>query len=660
MRWILPYIFFMKCSLTMLAMACLLSTTGHGQPLTGKASLHWDGRPTLSDMRFDAVYYRLDVTLTTEPDYLRGSVTMRARSRQDGLSQIELDLMRSLTVDSVLINGQPVAFNQTPYTVAIALNPAYDDGELFELTVFYEGVPGASGFGSFVFSSHQGTPWIWSLSEPYGARDWWPCKDHPSDKADSTDVFITCASNLKAASNGLLVSVMDHGNGTRTHHWKERYAIATYLVSLVVTNFEEFTNWFYHSPVDSMPVLNYVLPEHLSDALRDMPLTIDALAILSDLFGPYPFLNEKYGHAEFGWGGAMEHQTMTSTTHPFSESLIVHELAHQWFGDMITLRTWPDIWLNEGFATYATNLYLERRYGFQTYQETMESDMAHAKSAVGTLSIHDSTNIDRLFDPDLVYKKGAATLHMLRHVLGDSVFFLCLRTYASHPSLRHATASTEDFRDVCEQVSGLDLDYFFEQWIYGERFPSYAFSWYATATDTGYMATIRLSQTTGTTNPVFFTMPVDVRISAALWDTTIVVFNNEQDQTFVVGPLAKRPARIELDPGHWIMRAVTEVDSQGHPVNPYAFRLIQNFPNPFNTGTVIEYELREESDVEIGIFNALGQKVKTLRTGRLWRGPHQVVWDGKDQDGHTVASGVYVCRLKAGAMSRSKKLLMVK
>lgn len=652
--------FFMKWSLIMVAMTCVLSATGYGQPITKKTIWDWDGRPTISDIRFDATYYRLDLTLTTEPDYLHGSVTMKAHSRQDGLSQIELDLMRFLTVDSVQMNALPVPFHQTSYKVEITLNRTYDDGELFELTVFYEGVPGASGFGSFVFSSHQGVPWIWSLSEPYGARDWWPCKDHPSDKADSTDVLITCASNLKAASNGRLESVIDHGNGTRTYHWKERYPIATYLVSLVVTNFEEFTNWFHYSPVDSMPVLNYVLPEHLSDALRDMPLTIDALAILSDLFGPYPFLDEKYGHAEFGWGGAMEHQTMTSATYPFSEAMIVHELAHQWFGDMITLRTWPEIWLNEGFATYATNLYFERRYGFQAYRDAMESDMAHAKSASGTLHITDSTNINRLFDRDLVYKKGGATLHMLRHVLGDSVFFRCLRAYASHPSLRHATASTEDFRDVCEQVSGLDLDYFFEQWIYGERFPSYAFSWYSTATDTGYAATIRLSQTTGTTNPVFFTMPMDVRISASSWDTTIVVFNNQPDQTFIVGRLARRPTRIELDPGHWIMKSVTEVDSQGHPVNPYAFRLKQNFPNPFNAGTVIEYELREESDVEIEIFNVLGQKIKTLLKGRLWRGPHQVVWDGKDRDGHAVASGVYVCRLEAGRFSQSRKMLLVR
>jgi len=503
----------------------------------------------------DVKYYNLNVAITTSPQYLKGKMLMTASSVQDNLATVTLDLMSSMTVDSVKAGGALTTFVQHASTFDITLDHSYNTGDVLTVEVFYQGRPGSSGFGSFEFSSHSSTPWVWSLSEPYGAKDWWPCKDHPIDKADSADITVTCDSTFKVGSNGKLVSVTNNGDGTKTHHWQERYPISTYLISVALTNFAQYSNWFKYSPTDSMEVLNYVLPENLSQAISGTPSTVEGLQVFSDLFGLYPFINEKYGHSQFGWGGAMEHQTMT-TTCCFDEWILIHELSHQWFGDMITCRTWPDIWLNEGFATYCEALFVERKYGSSWYWSYINGDMYGAKSAVGTVYVQDSANVGTLFDGNLVYSKGATVLHMLRHVLGDSVFFRVMNTYANTPSLRYATASTTDFETVCETVSGKDLHYFFNEWIYGQNYPRYAYEWSSAPSGSGFSVTFWVGQSTGTTNPSFFTMPVDIRIISGGWDTTVTIWNNAGTQTFTI-PVSHNPTSVQLDPDGWILKDFT-------------------------------------------------------------------------------------------------------
>lgn len=255
-----------------------------------------------SDLNIDVKYYKLNIRITTSPNYLRGIVTMKAASVVGNLTSVTLDLMSAMTVDSVKSGITNLSFTQQPTTVTITLDRSYGAGEMITMDIYYRGVPGSSGFGSFTFSSHAGTPWVYTLSEPYGAKDWWPCKDHPSDKADSVDIWVTVDSTFKVGSNGKLVAVVNNGDGTKTHQWAERYPISTYLVEMAITNFSEFTNWFKYTPTDSMPVLNYVLPEHLANAEANLPRAVDMLAIYSNRYGLYPFINEKYGHSEFGWG----------------------------------------------------------------------------------------------------------------------------------------------------------------------------------------------------------------------------------------------------------------------------------------------------------------------------------------------------------------------
>jgi hypothetical protein len=510
------------------------------------------GDAAATDSRYDVTFYGIDIAITTTPQYLSGSVLMRAQATIDGLADFTVDLMSSLTVDSVLVNDTLATLVRFPSSFTVVPARAFALGESFATKIYYQGVPGSSGFGSFAFASHAGTPWVWTLSEPYGAKDWWPCKDHPSDKADSVDIRVRCNSALKAASNGRLMSVTDHGDGTHTYAWEERYPVSSYLVFVSITNYAEFTDWFHYGVDDSMPVLNYVLPEHLSSAMIGLPRAVEMLGIYSNLFGLYPFAGEKYGHNEFGWGGGMEHQTMTSLG-GFGEYLVAHELAHQWFGDMITCRTWPDIWLNEGFATYCEALYSEVKYGAGTYAAVIGGEFSAARTANGTLYVQDTGSVGSIFNSARTYSKGASVLHMLRHVVGDSIFFASMYNYANDPALKYGTASTADFQGVFEATSGNDLDYFFNEWVFGEKYPRYSFGWSAVAESGAYRLRIHLSQSNATANPLFFTMPIDFRISSGGWDTTVVLFNDSLAQTFEL-LVAQNPSTVELDPDNWILK----------------------------------------------------------------------------------------------------------
>lgn len=609
-----------------------------------------------SDLNIDVKYYKLNISITTSPNYLRGVVTMRARSVVGNLTSVTLDLMNPMTVDSVKTGNTMLLFAQQPTTVTITLDRSYGNGELVMMDIYYRGVPGSSGFGSFTFSTHAGTPWVYTLSEPYGAKDWWPCKDHPSDKADSVDIWVTVDSTFKVGSEGKLVAVINNGNGTKTHQWAERYPISTYLVSMAITNFSEFTNWFRYTPTDSMPVLNYVLPEHLANAQTNLPRTIDMLTIYSARYGLYPFITEKYGHSEFGWGGGMEHQTMTSLN-GFSESLVAHELAHMWYGDMITCATWPNIWLNEGFATYSVAVYYEGKYGFPNYTSYINSQMSSARNAVGTIYVQDTSTTSTLFNSNLVYAKGASVLHMLRHVLGDSAFFRSMRAYAFDPRFRFGVATTENFKEVCETVSGVSLGYFFNEWIYGEKYPRYTYSWRAIPdTNGGYTVPIRIQQTTGTTNPPFFTMPVDFRLAGTGLDTTFRLWNNSADQYFQVH-VPVLPTTGQFDPNNWILKTATvaSIGDDGSSGAPSSYRLDQNYPNPFNPSTTIRYGLPHNSYVTVTVYNTLGQQIAQLVNEQQQAGFYDVVLRG---DGLT--SGVYFYTLRAGDFVQTKKLVVMK
>jgi aminopeptidase N len=478
---------------------------------------------------------------------------MYAQALVGGFINLELNFFDnpSMYIDSIKTNSTSLAFSWYSDIIHITLDRSYNQ-EPFDVTVYYHGHPLEGGLQSFDWSTHgsPSVPVISTLSEPYFAQAWWPCKDLPRDKADSADINITVRSDLYVASNGLLREIVDHGS-TKTYKWHEKYPITTYLIMLATTNYSIFNNWYHTLSGDSIPVIYYVYPEYLSQAQSTYPVTPSMIQFFAQTFGEYPWEQEKYGMAHFTWGGAMEHQTCTSILYSwYADWVICHELSHQWWGDYITCHNWHHIWLNEGFASYCEALWAEHLYGIGNYHTYMAS-MKYTSG--GTIFIQDTTDAWTIFG-SIVYDKGAWVLHMLRHVVGDSTFFDILRAYYSE--FPYGVAMTEDFQGVCEQVSGMDLDYFFQEWIYGTYYPKYRFSWISQSAGSGYYDVYLHIDQTQTTPPTYFTMPVDVTITAGGLDTTIVVFNDPRHKDFQFRVYGS-PSNLRLDKDEWILRTTT-------------------------------------------------------------------------------------------------------
>ena len=522
------------------------------QALGRTRSLHTVGTTSLDQLNYDARYYDLDINLIIPTEEVVGRVYMEATSLIDSLHEIDVDFHAGMAADSVFMSGSPVAFNHVGSELYVTLPVAIDSGDGFAMTIYYHGHPASVGFFAFGFWSHGSppVPMIWSFSQPYNARNWWPCKDTPSDKADSVDIRITCRDDLFAASNGVLISNVDNLDGTRTFRWKHGHPIATYLVSLAVTNYTQLDyEYVYNGGADTMPVNFWVYPERVTDAQNSYPEILTMLDVFGQYFGPYPFLDEKYAISHYVWGGGMEHQT-NSSQGPGSSSwaLNAHELAHQWWGDWVTCKTWSDIWLNEGFASWSEALYLEHQSGSAAYHSYM-ADMRYTSD--GTIYVHDTSSFSTIFT-SRVYDKGAWVVHMLRHVLGDATFLAALAEYGNQYG--QGTATTDDFRAVCEHVSGMGLQEFFGDWVFGTYFPAYVQAFYTLDLGSEYLARVRIAQTQAS-SPQVFDMPIDLRFSDGVHDTTVVVNNNEREQYFDV-PLSFEATSMELDPKEWILRDV--------------------------------------------------------------------------------------------------------
>ncbi len=606
------------------------------------------------DTKIDVTYYGLDLAVTANPNYLVGAVLIDIRVDTTSINNCFLDLQNALSIDSIYLNGIATTnYTHTSHKININLDRTYLEDEKFSLQVFYQGTPGSSGFGSFEFGYHGGTPIIWTLSEPYGAPDWFPCKDTPADKADSSDVWITVADNLVAVSNGTLENVMNNGNGTKTFYWKNHYTIAHYLISLAITNYQQYDTYFHYGLSDSMVITHYVYPESFNSVKSYLDETDDMMEVFSDKYGMYPFVTERYGHAEMEWGGAMEHQTCSSMGF-WGTGVVSHELAHQWYGDMITCKDWHHIWLNEGFATYSEAVYLEARDGKAAYDSQIAIEMSHAKIAIGTIWVQDITKIGEIFNGARSYAKGACVLHMLRGVVGDSTFFDIMRAYSDDPDLKYGVAVTEDFEEIAENIYGQSLDYFFQQWIYGENYPKYTVSWSKNlVSGSMYQIDLNVMQDVNTF-PSYFTMPIKIKVNTTSGDTVVTVFNNVQNQNFQF-QVNGDPQSINFDYGNWILKTLSPITEVEDIVVPKEFSLEQNYPNPFNPSTKIKYTIASEGFVTLKVYDVLGNEITALINSKQDAGSYTV-----DFDASKLNSGVYFYRIETKSFDETKKMLLMK
>jgi len=387
---------------------------------------------------------------------------------------------------------------------------------------------------------------IWTLSSVFGARAWWPCKDVPSDKPDSMDIRVTVPSDLIVASNGLLRQTTAQNNAT-TYWWHEGHPIATYLVFLAIHPYEmHYDEYLYNDNADTMQIEFYSFPGNYAQYLDINQNVKNMIAVFADLFGEYPFVDEKYGQADFLWSGGMEHQTCT-TYGSWNEALFVHEIAHQWWGDMNTCDSFHHIWLNEGFASYSEVFWFEHKHpGYTASEYQMDYQLYLGP---GTVYVEDPEN-ENIFDVGLSYYKGSWILHMLRHITGDEVFFNILKTYYASTAHQYGTATTEQFQAICEQVAGMNLDKFFHQWVYEEFYPKYDYSWSWEQQASTYDIQLEIEQLQ---NNHIFWMPIDVTITTSDGETTFVVWDSLQTQSFQLS-VASEPLSLELDKNNWILK----------------------------------------------------------------------------------------------------------
>jgi hypothetical protein len=373
----------------------------------------------------------------------------------------------------------------------------------------------------------------------------------PSDKADSVDIHITVPSDLIVASNGNLISETINGSD-KTYHWSERYPITTYLVSVAIHPYTVYSDWYVYSPTDSMEVQYYVFPDKYEAMQSVYGMTVEMIEVFSSLFGEYPFINEKYGHAHFLWGGGMEHQTCSSLYYAIAhEYLNVHELAHMWWGDMITCDSFHHIWLNEGFAVYSEALWSQEKYGVAKYHQDMENTKYFGG---GTIFVPNPDDFSRIFNVGLSYNKASWVPHMLRHIVGDATFYDILTTYYADTRYQYGTATTEEFRDLCEDVAGIDLDWFFHQWIYEEYYPQYEYNWSSAPNGGLYDVSLTIDQVQ--TNYIF-KMPIDVTVTTTAGDTTFVVWDSLATQAFTL-TVDSPPIQVALDKDDWILCTIEE------------------------------------------------------------------------------------------------------
>ncbi len=532
----------------------------------------------------DVLNCNLDIEIVPATSTVSGSNTFTIMSKVNGLTTFTFRLRNQFVISSALINGTTsvAVSNPTTTTRVATLDRAYNDGEVFTLKITYSGVPVSVGsFGSVEFTTQNGQPLFQTLSEPYYAYTWWPCKDGDNQTVgDNSDKFtaqvaITAPDPMKAVSNGTLQGVDTLSGARKKYRWATNYQTTTYLICVGATNYNQWSQTYTYPLAGggnaTMPVEFSIYPANDNATNRAAwEKCVGMIAAYRPYYGEYPFVNEKYGIYNFNFSGGEEHQTYTGEG-TFSESVTSHELGHQWWGDNITCKTWPDIWLNEGFATWTEALWEEHKPGSAGLSAYLAAMNARKPTAVtGTVYRTDVSSASTIFSSNYAYRKGAWVLHQLRHIVGDATFFNILATYRNQ--FQGSAAVTDDFRNVASAVSGRDLTLYFQQWVYGGGAPAYVSGFQTVNINGQNYLKLRLRQSqTGTV----FSMPVDVRVDTASGSQTVTVQNSVTPQWFVV-PINAPATGIAVDEFNWIL--TTAKTSEAYVNGPP--KVVQASPPP--------------------------------------------------------------------------------
>ena len=605
---------------------------------------------------FDVLHYNITLFIDIATETISGNTVVTAVSEEADLDSIDLDLT-VLTVDSVMSGGTQLTYAHNDPVLCINLPQAYSAGDTFDVQVFYGGHPGnegPSGFGGFYFDGvpvHAFQMGVGLDADPPSmGKFWFPCWDWPCDKATS-EYHITVTGSKKVICNGILESTeTDTIAGTTTFNWVHDYQIAPHCMTVNAGKFTDIVDSTYGW------IRHWVYPRVLADAqvhFENVGLMMEGFIYR---YGPYPF-------SSFGYvmesKGDMEHQTCV--THVGSaiqpnhlyDWLLAHEMGHMWWGDCVSVGDWRDVWLSEGFATYGEALYREYGYGMADYHDYVTNDLMTAAFSAGKSStIYDPNNLWS----EITYEKAACVLHMLRHVVGESVFFDILSAHkAAH---EYSYAVTPDFIEAAENVSGQELDWFFDEWIYDVGWLEVEYLWSYQPSGPDYDLSLIIDQV-HTVGPVY-TMPVDVGISTSGGDTLITVWLNEVHEEYAF-TLPHEPLAVEIDPDDWILNKSEDLaaGAPGGDAIPYGLRL-EAAPNPFRHSTTIRFSTPRAQRVRLDIFDAAGRSVGNLADGRMQPGWTEISWSGRDDSGAEIAPGTYFCRLTTAHGVKTARIIYIR
>ncbi len=503
--------------------------------------------------KIDVIHYDLSFDLYPEKKKFYAVAIIKGKILDKNLNKIELNFYDNFNITEVKLDNIDKDFDCKGSNFSIPLN-GYSK-EYFVIQINYSGTPKKAGLSGFVFGKKNDKSFVYNLSEPNYASTWFPCNDFPSDKA-LLDMKITNDSSQKSVSNGNLVN-MNLDNSRKTYHWKTVYPISTYLIAIYSSDYESFTDEYISlDGTKVLPIQYYVSQEKLDDAKIDFAEHPEYLRFFAETFGEYPFIDEKYGIAEFLWqAGAMEHQTITGaasniiTGNNYFKDVFIHELAHHWWGDAVSPKSWNDIWLNEGFSTYSEALYFEFVSGKSALQSTMISK--YRDNFLGSLASPGSF----LFT-STVYNKGAWVLHMLRREIGDDDFFNVLRKY--YKTYKYNNASTEDFHKICEEISGKDLNKFFAQWITGEGEIEIEYKWKSEKSGNRYKTKIIMSQVQGKYDTYIFPLDLIAKLKNA--EERYYTFQIVSRETHLELNTDTKIESIILDPDSWLLMSSDEIE----------------------------------------------------------------------------------------------------
>jgi aminopeptidase N len=596
--------------------------------------------PNPNTLNYDITYHKLEFTVDPAVYFVSGKITTNYTALAN-MNTLYFDLANELTVSSVKQNGVNLNFIQNGNNeLVITLPGTQTSGTIAMVEVTYSGIPPLNGFNAFTAEVRSnGSNTLYTLSEPFGARDWWPCKQDLNDKVNSIDVYITAPSQYIAVSNGVEPEAPVVNGTSKTTHFHHGYPIPAYLICMAVTDYTVYNQTAGVAP-NQYPIINYIYPESFTGGLQtQLDQTPLLLNLYSNLFELYPFHNEKYGHAQFGWGGGMEHTTVSFMV-GFDRQLIAHEMAHQWFGDKITCGTWKDIWLNESFATYLASIVYENFDGLPNFisdKTNMINYITSAPDGAVYLTDTEATNVNRIFSSRLSYNKGAMVIEMLRFKMGDTAFFQAMKNYLADPTLAYGYAVTTNLKSHLEAVYGSSLTEFFNDWIYNQGYPTYSI----TAQNWGSgQARFVVNQSQSHSSVSYFEMPVPVRIHGASGQVQDLVLNNTTNGQVLILPVNFPIASVEFDPDKHLISKNNSIT-----LGNESFQLenaIALYPNPVKD----ELHVQLPSSIlleKVSLYNNLGQLV--LENNNL------------DISLNTLSSGVYSVSIQTSEGEFHKKII---